>query len=361
MIKVLFICSSLERTGPTNQLLNIVSSLHDRVEYTIITLSEEPLKSLKKDFIKLGINIYCITSSKYGFFSRIKEINRLAKENDILQTQGVRADFISAILGGKNMTTLRNYPFEDYPSLYGYYKGNLMAYAHLFLLKFINIRITVSDSTAEKNSIKTGICFNVIYNGVDINKFSLASQDVIFNIKNKYKLDVEKKTVIYTGPLIERKNVELLINIINNKPSLQFLIVGDGPLINSLKEAVTGHNIIFTGVVDNINELLSVSDCFIMFSKSEGFPNSVIEALSVGLPCLLSDIPSHRDVSKMISYGVKLFSSQHDLNNFFDTEFEYFLLYHQRMKIRNLAIDKLSSEAMSDRYFLLYENLLYGK
>lgn len=358
MIKVLFICSSLERTGPTNQLLNIISALHNKVDYTIITLSEEPLKSLKNKFLDLGVNVYCVTKNKFGFFSQFKEINRYVKNNDIVQTQGIRADFLSAILGRKNIATLRNYPFEDYPPLYGNCKGKLMAYAHLFALKFMHTRVTVSDSTAEKNRAKTGLVFSVIYNGVDVNKFAPADNNIINHLKKQYELAPGKRTIVYTGPLIERKNVASLINIIKIKPNLQLIIAGDGPLRKDLIELASADNIIFTGAVENISEILSLADCYAMLSNSEGFPNSVMEALSIGLPCVLSDIPSHQDVKRIVTDGVKLFSSTESLTSFLDLELDNFLSCNSRAELRNKTIEKLSSEIMANEYFTLYKSVM---
>ncbi len=57
-------------------------------------------------------------------------------------------------------------------------------------------------------------------------------------------------------------------------------------LVNSLKLT---NKVIFTGVRDNINELLQAMDYFVFPSRYEGLGIAVIEAQATGLPCLVSN------------------------------------------------------------------------
>ena len=64
MKKVLYIISTLQKSGPVNVLYNIVKNL-DRTKYVpvILTLSKEPEDSLQNDFEKLNIKFHCLEVS----------------------------------------------------------------------------------------------------------------------------------------------------------------------------------------------------------------------------------------------------------------------------------------------------------
>ena len=57
-------------------------------------------------------------------------------------------------------------------------------------------------------------------------------------------------------------------------------------------------NIKFVGKRENINKYLSVSKVFILTSKYEGMPVSVLEAKALGLPAVVSDFPDSKSVVK---------------------------------------------------------------
>jgi glycosyltransferase involved in cell wall biosynthesis len=67
-------------------------------------------------------------------------------------------------------------------------------------------------------------------------------------------------------------------------------------LFEECKKIAQNANIVFLGKKTNIVEYLKVADYFISASSSEGLPNSVLEAYMTGLPCILSDIPQHREI-----------------------------------------------------------------
>lgn len=343
MNNILFICSSLERTGPTNQLLNIVKN--NNMNFSIITLSREKINSMVDDFLDLeNVNVYLRENTS------IVEIISLILNSKVIHTQGIKADILSGTLFWKNnISTLRNYPYEDYPPLYGKVKGSLMAHIHLFFLKFIKHRVTISDSTALKNRTKTNMMFDVIYNGVDVDKFSPKKKCSI-DIKAKLGIFNNNKIFIYTGPLIKRKNVNLLVKLFNNNKDYNLIIVGDGDELQYLNHH-SGTNIFFTGSVDNVVDYLNIADVFIMLSSSEGFPNSVMEALSVGLPCVLSNIPSHIDVKKIMKENIFIYDGN-ELNEFIELNEMIFKLNKQQ--IREQIILKLSGKKMASKYNELY-------
>ena len=103
-----------------------------------------------------------------------------------------------------------------------------------------------------------------------------------------------QNTFLITSRLIERKNVFLAIKLILQLPfKTQVLVAGDGPLFKKLKDLYGDNpNVILYGHLDKnaLYNLYSRSEFYVNLSSSEGMSNSLIEALSFGCRCILSDI-----------------------------------------------------------------------
>lgn len=118
------------------------------------------------------------------------------------------------------------------------------------------------------------------------------------------KLQIEKKvntsdktTIISVGRLSIQKNPKLFNDIalefIDN-PNIQFIWCGDG----ELKSELTSPNIKCTGWIERkeLENYLSYADIYLSTSLWEGLPLSVLEAMSIGLPVVLSDCVGNRDL-----------------------------------------------------------------
>lgn len=118
------------------------------------------------------------------------------------------------------------------------------------------------------------------------------------------QIDCQRKNQIVTvGRLTKEKGHHVLIDAfskISNKEWL-LLIVGDGAERNRLEMQVRqlglSDRVTFVGHQKNLSVYLSESKLFVLPSLSEGFPNALIEAMSVPLPCISSDcIAGPRDI-----------------------------------------------------------------
>ena len=122
-------------------------------------------------------------------------------------------------------------------------------------------------------------------------------------LKKKLKINHNNPIFIYVGRLHPDKGIDLLINTINNiakkKKKFQLLLVGDDE-INIKKMIKKKYNSISDIIriepfTNHINKFLQASDIFVFPSYREGFGVSVIEALSCGLPVVVSDIYGLKD------------------------------------------------------------------
>ncbi len=166
---------------------------------------------------------------------------------------------------------------------------------------------------------------------------------------------------VTTCQIIPRKNVKYLCDIFTNFDSgtASLTVVGGGPKIREIT-AYRGETITFTGHQTDVYPWLTDSDVFISSSLSEGLPNSVLEALSVGIPCILSDIGPHLELKKEMPRCVEIFS----LSDGPDVAARKILGHAKRLstvravEIRSEAIRRYSAENMSRSYQALYDRTL---
>ena len=117
-------------------------------------------------------------------------------------------------------------------------------------------------------------------------------------IGNFYK-GKRKKTIITVGRLTEQKNHLLLIDAYYRvqliHPEYILKIYGEGNLKNTLLkhclELKIEDKVLFMGVVDNIKDEIYDDGVFVLSSNYEGMPNALMEAMTLGLPCISTDCP----------------------------------------------------------------------
>lgn len=106
-----------------------------------------------------------------------------------------------------------------------------------------------------------------------------------------------EKKIISVGRLCEAKNHKLLIDAFSIfsklHPEYILEIFGDGPLKKSLEAQINKcgleGKVLLMGIKENVFDFLKNSSMFVLSSDSEGVPNALIEAMSIGMPCVSTD------------------------------------------------------------------------
>lgn len=106
-----------------------------------------------------------------------------------------------------------------------------------------------------------------------------------------------RKTVSAVGRLVWDKDYPLMIEAFNlfweKHKDYSLEIYGDGVQKDELKELIaslpSANNIFLMGSSREVVKKISDSDCYITTSIFEGMPNSLIEAMAVGMPCISSN------------------------------------------------------------------------
>jgi glycosyltransferase involved in cell wall biosynthesis len=141
--------------------------------------------------------------------------------------------------------------------------------------------------------------------------------------------------LVAVGNLKPVKNFAVIIDAMRElSREIQLDIYGEGSERRALEDLIEGSgvNIRLMGVTNELWNVLPRYDLFVMPSLYEGCPNSAIEAMAVGLPLLLSDIPVMHEVSQ----GNALFFDPNDPRS----------LTHVLRRVENGEVD---IQAMADR------------
>jgi glycosyltransferase involved in cell wall biosynthesis len=367
---ICYIVSTLKRTGPINILYNIVKYLDkDKFNPYIITLSSELNNSRRKDFKDLGCKLYNLNMSRLqGVFKANRKILKILHKEDIdlVHTHGLRADIISArnLDEYYRVSTLHNYPYYDYKLKYGEIKGSIMSKIHLYYLKSIECSLACSKSISQMLEKNKNYKMDYLQNGIEIEKFYKINYSKKKLLRGKIGIPLNRKVFIVVGELSQRKDPQTIVNAFQerNVDDEYLIFVGEGELYQKLKNKNNCEYITFKGFVKNIEDYLQASDYYISSSLAEGLPNSVMEALASGLPCILSNIPPHVEILSFNEMAGILFNSSDfkDLNKKVNLILskDYDVISKNAVKlIRN----NLTAEIMSKKYQDKYLELLKGE
>lgn len=172
-----------------------------------------------------------------------------------------------------------------------------------FCSRFTDKLITINkeDYQLAKEKFKAKEVHYVAGVGIELSKFD--NTEVEINKKRK-EIGVPEDAVIITsvGELIPRKNHKLAIQAITeiNNEKIHYVIVGEGPLMEELKEFAKSNKIQdkvhLLGYRKDIAQLYKASDICCLPSIHEGLPVALMEGMACGLPVVCSEIRGNTDL-----------------------------------------------------------------
>ncbi len=135
----------------------------------------------------------------------------------------------------------------------------------------------------------------VVTNGAAMEPAPVERQEAL---KDLLCLD-QRPLVVGVGRLVAQKDWPVLIEAAQDiEPAAQLVVAGDGPMREALEALASeaGGRVRFLGIVDDMSALLTAADCLVSTSAWEGLPLSLLEALSMGVPCAATAVGGVRDV-----------------------------------------------------------------
>jgi len=119
------------------------------------------------------------------------------------------------------------------------------------------------------------------------------------------------RIVLWVGRLDPVKGLRILIDSfvsVVTRPDVRLLLVGGGPLLRELTEAVAilsvKDRVMLLGPRTDVPSLLRAADVFVFPSRTEGLPNALMEAMAAALPIVATDVPGCRDLIRNRETGL---------------------------------------------------------
>lgn len=353
MKRILCIISSMNTGGAETFLMKMYRSF-DRTKYQMdfcVVLKENYYESEIKS---LGGKIYYIPLKSKHPIASFNAIKNIVRENNYKYVMRVNEhslstiDLLAAKCGGAKKLIMRSSNASSGSKI-----SILLHNIFKFMPKVIpNVKFAPSTKSAEytfgKRYVKKGkVC--ILKNGLYIEDFKFNEEN---RINLRRNLCIENSFVIgHIGRFSRQKNHNFLINVFNEvkkiKNNAVLVLIGSGSLEKEIKSKVLelglDESVKFLGMRTDIVNLLSSMDVFLFPSFFEGMPNTVIEAQTSGLPCILSDtITKEAAVTKYVEFlslndSVKIWASK--VLDFVDTYDEQRKLAAKEMRNNGYNIE----------------------
>jgi glycosyltransferase involved in cell wall biosynthesis len=294
---ILFVINNLDRGGYEMRLLDLVRYCRNKMDIHICVTTSHA--TLLPEFEKYNANILFVPVNKaYLEYGQAFKIYDYARKNNIkiVTTYDLKglliALFVKLLSLGKIMIVhntvdlLHSYKFRHKILL-----KCLLTFVDKSLCNSASTKAVLMQGFMDENKI------HVINNGVDVDNFrknDMTKQ----TLRNKLAINSNDTVIGTVANFREEKNYPFLFDafekIVNRRQNLKLVCVGEGKLFETTKamarEMNLDGNMIFTGYVQNVHDYMGIMDIFVLCSKKEGFPNALIQAMSMELPVVAANV-----------------------------------------------------------------------
>lgn len=296
--KITFFISSLNGGGAEGVCINLANALSKRgwnITIVILNLNNAEYKNRIEDSVELiSLNV---SNSRYAFF----KMRKLLVDNNIQKV--VAFDYIMTILLVLIRVTLKSkfYIIMRNINTLSQKKNMKKTFKQKIVYSLLNkifykVDYIVNQCNAMKKDLLSLHSLNPKNVGVIYNPVNKKIEDVSTNSSDIKKEDF----FLCVGRLEKQKSFEYAIkafaNISTSYPNFRLKIVGKGSLETYLKkiaiECGIESKIDFEGFQQDVIPYYQKAKATILTSVYEGFPNVLIESITLGTPVISFDCPS---------------------------------------------------------------------
>ncbi|MCX6810603.1 MAG: glycosyltransferase [Candidatus Berkelbacteria bacterium] len=361
-LKVLQIIDSLQVGGAEDIVTNLSTGLKKNdCEVFVVLLSKKHTTKYTKKLDQAKIKIFFTSSKKYSLASLAEVKSLVTKLNPDIIHSHLSGYLYSFLIGGrrqsKNVHTIHNIYVAD-----AGWKARL--FQRLFL-RYASATVAVSRAVAESIANPYGKKrLSIIPNGIEIPAMAKSSKPNLGKISQKID---GKIVLVNVANLKEAKNHRLLIDafaiLLKKQKNIVLLIAGGGPLKKQLKSQINQlglkENVFLLGRRNDIRQILGISDIFVLSSKFEGTPLSVLEAMAESLPIISTRTGGTTDLVLSGKNGKIVDADKYCMAEaIFDIAKDKRFLKRLGVKSREIVEKKGSVEVMTKNYLKLYKKIL---
>ena len=328
--KILHVTGAMNVGGTETMLINLYRKINKDIQFDFISYSNQEAYYYK-EIEELGGRVIKLNApSEVGIISAIKDIMKFIEENGPYNAVHTHMLFncgiamIAAYLSGVKVRVSHAHTTSDNST--SLIRKIYIAVMRFFIKLFSTDFLACSDAAGKYlfgNSVTTNKRYKMLPNYIDYEKF------INCNDKNSIRKELgirnDDIVICHIGRFITAKNHKFLIDIISemiqNDDKVKLILVGTSDLRNEIEAKVKDlgieSNVYFTGLRDDISNILNNSDLFILPSIYEGLGLVLLEAQASNLPCLVSEaVQPEVDlgiglVKKLnLSYGAKTWAHE---------------------------------------------------
>ena len=295
-------------------------------QYDVLLLSS-PGPGLNAAYAKYGVKGFAINMERHisifkDFMSLLRLIKLFRKEKPhMIHSITPKAGLLCMAAAWLTRVPVRIHTFTGliWPTATGYIRSILMATDKLTCTFATHV---IPEGEGVKNDLLTyGITKKPLevlgygnVKGVDLKRFSRRPE--VMEIVEQMKKTSQKFTFLFVGRIVGDKGINELVAAFNRlnqeMPNSRLILLGAyedrlDPLSEDTRWLIETHlNIEFVGMKkdDVLVAYYTAADCFVHPSYREGFPNVVLEAGAMGVPCIVTDINGSREIIREGVNGV---------------------------------------------------------
>jgi len=297
--KVLVVDLSIRYGGSTSRILSLLR----KAKSSQVGLAVVESSAVSKEAEKFAIPVHYV--GKHRLDVKIPQNIRKTIQQEgyqVVDTQNIQSKFWASLAIKKTNAALVSTLNSWYANEHGKFsiKGKIYTLLELATNSNLSVCITVSE-----NDRRSAIAANIpnekvelIYNAIETNIQKIQSDKAW--LVSKFSLPPNKVICTAVGRLVAIKGHDVLIKSIElikkANENFHILIVGEGKFRQELEQLIQSANaqnfVTLAGYQDRETALaiINASDIFMMPSRYEGTPVALLEAASLGVPIIASQV-----------------------------------------------------------------------
>ena len=352
----------LDIGGLERVMLNCIAKMQPTKPYRHVIVSLTDANNFSQDTLSEPVEVYSLHKKPGSDLSIHGKLFKLLRK------------LKPAVLHTYNLATIEYHPIARLAGVKGHIhaehgrdindpqglnkKHNLL---RRLMAPFLQFYVAVSEDLSNWLQTEVGISkrkVKLIHNGINTE---------VFNVTKQPSEALRLSIIARLSPIKNHRNLIEAFKLLREEIGLSKLpklnIIGDGPLRTELEELVDSYQlntvICFLGARDDIAQLLSQTDIFVLSSIAEGIPMTILEAMSSSTPIIATDVGG---IGEVVTTGVEgeLVESENPL-----ALAQAIKLYienpdrieNQAIAARKRIVEQFSEESMVEQYSRYYDQI----